>query len=113
MPPIPGFLLSWARTVCLLNDSVVEKMQQHGVTGAGISLDSVQPTNHDRFRGMEGAWKATMNGVEALKRAQLDFLIQTSVTQWNYDENPEDCRVRVSTRCEGAESLFSRANRKR
>ena len=30
-----------------------------------------------------------MNGVEALKRAQLDFLVQTSVTQWNYDEIPE------------------------
>ena len=84
-----GFLVVMGTNGVLLNDSVVEKMQQHGVTGAGISLDSVQPTNHDRFRGMEGAWKATMNGVEALKRAQLDFLVQTSVTQWNYDEIPK------------------------
>jgi radical SAM protein with 4Fe4S-binding SPASM domain len=38
---------------------------------------------------MEGAWKATMNGIDALKRAQLDFLVQTSVTQWNYDEIPK------------------------
>ena len=38
---------------------------------------------------MPGAWKATMNGVDSLKRAHLDFLIQTSVTQWNYDEIPE------------------------
>ena len=84
-----GFLVVMGTNGVLLNDSVVEKMQQHGVTGTGISLDSVQPTNHDRFRGMEGAWKATMNGVEALKRAQLDFLVQTSVTQWNYDEIPK------------------------
>ena len=83
-----GFLVVMGTNGVLLNDEVVEKMQQHGVTGAGISLDSIQPTNHDRFRGMEGAWKATMNGVEALKRAQLDFLVQTSVTQWNYDEIP-------------------------
>lgn len=84
-----GFLVVMGTNGVLLNDVVVEKMQQHGVTGAGISLDSMQPTNHDRFRGMEGAWKATMNGVEALKRANMDFLVQTSVTQWNYDEIPK------------------------
>ena len=84
-----GFLVVMGTNGVLLNDEVVEKMQQHGVTGAGISLDSIQPTNHDKFRGMEGAWKATMGGIEALKRAQLDFLVQTSVTQWNYDEIPE------------------------
>ena len=84
-----GFLVVMGTNGVLLNDAVVEKLQRHGVTGAGISLDSIQPTNHDRFRGMEGAWKATMNGVEALKRAELDFLVQTSVTQWNYDEIPK------------------------
>ncbi len=84
-----GFLVVMGTNGVLLNDEVVEKMQQHGVTGAGISLDSIQPSNHDKFRGMEGAWKATMNGIESLKRAQLDFLVQTSVTQWNYDEIPE------------------------
>ena len=84
-----GFLVVMGTNGVLLNDEVVEKMQQHGVTGAGLSLDSIQPANHDKFRGMEGAWKATMGGVESLKRAQLDFLVQTSVTQWNYDEIPQ------------------------
>ena len=84
-----GFLVVMGTNGVLLNDAVVGKMQRHGVTGAGVSLDSIQPTNHDKFRGMEGAWKATMNGVEALKRAHLDFLVQTSVTQWNYDEIPK------------------------
>ena len=84
-----GFLVVMGTNGVLLNDEVVEKMQQNGVTGAGLSIDSIQPTNHDKFRGMEGAWKATLNGVEALKRAELDFLVQTSVTQWNYDEIPQ------------------------
>ena len=84
-----GFLVVMGTNGVLLNDAVVEQMQQHGVTGAGVSLDAIQPTNHDKFRGMAGAWKATMNGVEALKRAQMDFLVQTSVTQWNYDEIPK------------------------
>ena len=84
-----GFLVVMGTNGVLLNDAVVEKMQQHGVTGAGVSLDAIRPTDHDKFRGMKGAWKATMNGVEALKRAQMDFLVQTSVTQWNYDEIPK------------------------
>ncbi|MYF55530.1 radical SAM protein [Candidatus Poribacteria bacterium] len=84
-----GFLVVMGTNGVLLNDEVVEKMQQNGVTGAGLSIDSIQPSEHDKFRGMPGAWKATLNGVEALKRAKLDFLVQTSVTQWNYDEIPE------------------------
>ena len=84
-----GFLVVMGTNGVLLNDETVQKMSDHGVTGAGISLDAVDPVNHDKFRGMDGAWEGTMNGVEALKRANLDFLVQTSVTRWNYDEIPQ------------------------
>ena len=33
--------------------------------------------------------KPRCTGFEALKRANLDFLVQTSVTRWNYDEIPQ------------------------
>ena len=75
-----GFLVVMGTNGVLLNDETVQRMSDHGVAGAGISLDAVDPVNHDKFRGMEGAWEGTMNGVEALKRANLDFLVQTSVT---------------------------------
>ena len=84
-----GFLVVMGTNGVLLNDETVQRMSDHGVVGAGISLDAVDPVNHDKFRGMEGAWEGTMNGVEALKRANLDFLVQTSVTRWNYDEIPQ------------------------
>ncbi|MCE2393209.1 radical SAM protein [Candidatus Poribacteria bacterium] len=84
-----GFLVVMGTNGVLLNDETVQKMSDHGVAGAGISLDAVDPVNHDKFRGMDGAWEGTMNGVEALKRANLDFLVQTSVTRWNYDEIPQ------------------------
>ncbi len=84
-----GFLVVMGTNGVLLNDETVQRMSDHGVAGAGISLDAVDPVNHDKFRGMDGAWEGTMNGVEALKRANLDFLVQTSVTQWNYDEIPQ------------------------
>ena len=84
-----GFLVVMGTNGVLLNDKTVGKMLDHGVSGVGISLDSANPANHDRFRGLEGAWTGTMNGVETLKRAEVDFLVQTTVTQWNYDEIPE------------------------
>ena len=84
-----GFLVVMGTNGVLLNDDTVQRMSDHGVAGAGISLDAVDPVNHDKFRGMDGAWEGTMNGVEALKRANLDFLVQTSVTRWNYDEIPQ------------------------
>ena len=84
-----GFLVVMGTNGVLLNDETVQRMSDHGVAGAGISLDAVDPVNHDKFRGMDGAWEGTMNGVEALKRANLDFLVQTSVTQWNYHEVPQ------------------------
>ena len=84
-----GFLVVMGTNGVLLNDETVQRMSDHGVAGAGISLDAVDPVNHDKFRGMDGAWEGTMNGVKALKRAHLDFLVQTSVTRWNYDEIPQ------------------------
>ena len=84
-----GFLVVMGTNGVLLSDETVKRMSDHGVAGAGVSLDAVDPVNHDKFRGMEGAWEGTMNGVEALKRANLDFLVQTSVTRWNYDEVPQ------------------------
>jgi radical SAM protein with 4Fe4S-binding SPASM domain len=84
-----GFLVVMGTNGVLLDDETIQKMLDHGVSGAGISLDSIDPVNHDKFRGMEGAYEATMNGIEALKRASVDFLVQTSVTRWNYDEIPQ------------------------
>jgi radical SAM protein with 4Fe4S-binding SPASM domain len=84
-----GFLVVMGTNGVLLTDETVQRMSDHGVSGAGISLDAVDAVNHDNFRGMEGAYEATMNGIEALKRANLDFLVQTSVTRWNYDEIPQ------------------------
>ncbi|MEK7280268.1 MAG: SPASM domain-containing protein, partial [Nitrospirota bacterium] len=57
-----------------------------GITGAGISLDSLNSKKHDAFRGLPGAWEATMKGIEACKEAGLEFQIHTTVNKDNLDE---------------------------
>ncbi len=52
----------------------------------GISIDSLDAAKHDAFRGVAGAHADTLAGIEACKRAGLDFQIHTTVLDWNEDE---------------------------
>ncbi len=72
----------------LLDDAVVGRLVESGVKGVGISLDSMTPSYHDRFRGVDGAWEKTLAGIEALKRRALPFQIQLTVTRENRADVP-------------------------
>ena len=54
--------------------------------GLSLSLDSLDPEIHDRFRGVKGAWENTVNGAEILHRANLSFIVQTTVGKHNFDQ---------------------------
>ncbi|MBI5286153.1 MAG: radical SAM protein [Deltaproteobacteria bacterium] len=72
-----------------LDDTVVSRMMEAGVKGVGVSLDSVGPSYHDRFRGLPGAWERTDKGIDILRQHGLDFQIQVSVTKDNIKELPQ------------------------
>ena len=73
----------------LIDDDIAKNLKQSGVTGIGISLDSLAPAKHDVFRGICGAWDDTLNGIEACRRQGIEFQIQTTVTKDNFHEIPE------------------------
>lgn len=58
----------------------VETLQQAGVAGVGISVDSLIPETHDTFRGLTGAWARTMAGIDACQDAEMPFQIHFSAT---------------------------------
>lgn len=70
----------------LLHPRRVAALQAAGVRAVGISLDSLNPDHHDRFRGRPGAWRATMAGIDACRRGGLIFQIHFTVTDDNADE---------------------------
>ncbi|OHB38467.1 MAG: hypothetical protein A2Y09_02350 [Planctomycetes bacterium GWA2_39_15] len=72
----------------LINDDNAKRLKESGVTGIGISLDSIVPEKHDKFRGFSGAWDDTINGIEACRRQGVEFQIQTTVTRENFNEIP-------------------------
>ncbi len=70
----------------LLTEEVAQRLKDCGAMAMGISLDSLDPEKHDKFRGVEGAHALTMQGIENCKKVGLPFQIHTTVVDWNRDE---------------------------
>lgn len=61
-------------------------LAERGLSGVGISLDSLVASRHDTFRGLEGAWSATIQSIHAAHQAGLDVQIQMTLTRQNLPE---------------------------
>lgn len=59
----------------------IDTLQKAGVSGVGISVDSLRPDVHDEFRGLQGAWARTMAGIDACKDAGMPFQIHFCATE--------------------------------
>ena len=65
---------------------MAQKLKEAGACAMGISVDSLVPEKHDKFRGLANAYELTRAGIEACKRAGLPFQLHTTVVDWNRDE---------------------------
>ena len=70
----------------LLTRARAQRLRERGLAGAAISLDSIDPVLHDRFRGVQGAWAGAVRGLRACVAEGVPVLVQTTVLPWNYDE---------------------------
>ncbi|MFK5986298.1 MAG: radical SAM protein [Pseudomonadota bacterium] len=70
----------------LLTKRRVASLKQAGVLGLGISVDSLKAELHDNFRGLQGCWNKTLQGIEYCREAELSFQIHFTVTRDNYTE---------------------------
>jgi radical SAM protein with 4Fe4S-binding SPASM domain len=69
-----------------LTDERIASLQRSGVRGVALSVDSLEERYHDRFRHGDGALADTLAAVERLRRARLDFVVQTTITRGNREE---------------------------
>ncbi len=70
----------------LLTPERLAHLQQAGIAGIGLSLDSLRPDFHDAFRGRKGAWLKTMAAMDACRAAGMPFQIHFSATEDNAHE---------------------------
>jgi MoaA/NifB/PqqE/SkfB family radical SAM enzyme len=66
----------------------IRSLKAAGVSGVAVSIDSLDPRYHDRFRHGDGALADTLAAVERLRTEQLDFIVQTTVSSGNRAELP-------------------------
>lgn len=67
----------------LLTDERIAALQDAGVRGVAVSIDSLRPTYHDNFRHGKGSLADTLDAIGRLRAHQLDFIVQTTVTKGN------------------------------
>ena len=63
----------------------IRSLKDAGVRGVAVSVDSLKPAYHDRFRHGAGALAGTLDAVDRLVEHELDFIVQTSLTRGNRD----------------------------
>ncbi len=92
LPQIAGHASRGGATVVvgtngtLLTDERIAQLKAAGVQGVAVSVDSLRPSYHDRFRHGAGSLAATQGALGRLRAHRLDFIVQTTVTRGNRGE---------------------------
>jgi heme b synthase len=67
----------------LITPETAKKIKDAGFQRCSISIDAATAAEHDNFRGVPGAFQASMRGIECLKAEGIEFQINTTVTKSN------------------------------
>jgi heme b synthase len=78
-----GLRMVLATNGTFVTEAVAKKMIDAGISRVSISIDGPNATGHDAFRGVPGAFEEALAGIAALKKAGLEFQINTTITQAN------------------------------
>ncbi len=62
------------------------QIRDAGIARGSISIDGPDAASHDAFRGVPGAFDASLRGIQYLKDVGLEFQINTTVTRGNLQE---------------------------
>ena len=81
-----GLRMVLATNGTLVTEEVAVKMRNAGIRRVSISIDGKDAKHHDAFRHVPGAFEGAMAGIEAMKKAGLEFQINTTITRLNLDQ---------------------------
>ncbi len=85
-----GMYVTIATNGTLLTKENVRRLKEIGVKYVEISLDSYDPKIHDEFRGVQGAWARTIQGIKnVVEDGSFDNAIAVTATRFNMDTIPK------------------------
>jgi len=80
-----GLRMVMATNGTLVTEEIAGKMRQAGIRRVSVSLDGPDAISHDGFRRVPGAFAGALGGIAAMKRAGMEFQINTTITRDNLD----------------------------
>ena len=72
----------------LITEDMAERLRDAGISYVGISLDGLEEIN-DRFRGVKGAFKKAMEGIENCKKKGIKVGLRFTINRFNASEVPK------------------------
>ena len=92
-----GLRMVMATNGTLVDEFTAKKMIKSGIKRVSVSLDGKDAASHDAFRGEIGAFTGALNGIKAMKRAGMEFQINTTITTANIKQLKEilDLAIRL------------------
>ena len=81
-----GLRMVMATNGTLVTEEIARKLVDVGIMRVSISIDGLNAESHDKSRMVPGAFAGTMVGIEAMKKAGLEFQINTTITKANLDQ---------------------------
>jgi AdoMet-dependent heme synthase len=83
---LKGLRMAIGTSGTLLDWKCAENLKAAGISSVAISLDSLRPSIHDRFRGVQGSWRKAMKGITACLDEEIPIRINTTVSGENFAE---------------------------
>lgn len=84
-----GLRVVMATNGTLVTPEVAKKMKDVGIQRVSISIDGSNAKSHDDFRGEPGAFDGALRGIDEIKKAGIEFQVNTTITKRNIDEIPK------------------------
>jgi len=83
-----GIYVAMATNGTLITKKKAKEMKEAGVEFVQISLDGANAETHDAFRGINGAFDKTVQGIKNCVNEKFFVEVSTTVTKYNYKEIP-------------------------
>jgi len=66
-----------------VDGKTADRIRESGIRRVSVSLDGPDAASHDALRAVPGAFDGALRGIEALKKAGVEFQVNTTVTREN------------------------------
>jgi len=84
-----GLRMVMATNGTLVTPEIAKKMKSSGIKRISISIDGASAEEHDQFRKVPGAFDASLESIDWLKKEGIEFQINTTVTRHNVHQVPD------------------------